>query len=134
MSAWRNDLKKVLKLAGADGKQIVFLFTDQQIKDEAFLEDISMVLNTGDVPNLFLPEEKADILERVQGRSCLLPYNQSLGIDGFFLLLEFCPSQHRRRSAKRRRRLLRQPVQPLPSEHQEELAHRAVHVPHRNWI
>ena len=90
MAAWRNDLKKacletttyiedflflfiivpfslqVLKKAGADGKQIVFLFNDQQIKDEAFLEDISMVLNTGDVPNLFPPEEKADILERVQ--------------------------------------------------------------------
>ena len=63
---WRNDLKRVLKRAGADCKQIVFLLNDQQIKDESFLEDISMVLNTGDVPNLFLPEEKADILERIQ--------------------------------------------------------------------
>ncbi len=46
--------------------QVVFLFNDMQIKDEAFLEDISMVLNTGEVPNLFPPEEKAEILERVQ--------------------------------------------------------------------
>ena len=43
-----------------------FDYVSQQIKDESFLEDISMVLNTGDVPNLFLPEEKADILERIQ--------------------------------------------------------------------
>ena len=66
VSHWRNDLKRVLKRAGADCKQIVFLLNDQQIKDESFLEDIAMVLNTGDVPNLFLPEEKADILERIQ--------------------------------------------------------------------
>jgi dynein heavy chain len=66
LSAWRSDLKKVLKRAGADGKQVVFLFNDMQIKDETFLEDISMVLNTGDVPNLFQPEEKSEILERVQ--------------------------------------------------------------------
>ena len=30
------------------------------------MEDISMVLNTGEVPNLFQTEEKTEILERVQ--------------------------------------------------------------------
>lgn len=49
--------------------QIVFLFNDMQIKDEIFLEDLSMIMSTGDVPNLFPPEEKADILERVQANS-----------------------------------------------------------------
>ena len=53
-------------MAGADCKNVVFLFTDLQIKDEAFLEDISMVLNTGEVPNLFATDEKTEILERVQ--------------------------------------------------------------------
>ena len=66
ISAWRTDLKRVLKRAGADGKNVVFLFNDRQIKDETFLEDISMVLNTGEVPNLFAAEEKAEILDRVQ--------------------------------------------------------------------
>ena len=66
IQSWRNDLKKVLKMAGADCKNVVFLFTDLQIKDEAFLEDISMVLNTGEVPNLFATDEKTEILERVQ--------------------------------------------------------------------
>jgi dynein heavy chain len=40
----------VLKRSGADGKKVVFLFTDLQIKDEAFLEDISMILTTGNPP------------------------------------------------------------------------------------
>ena len=66
MQDWKNDLKKVLKRAGADNKKVVFLFSDLQIKDEAFLEDISMILTTGEVPNLFAPDEKAGILERVQ--------------------------------------------------------------------
>ena len=59
-------LIKVLKMSGADSKKVVFLFTDEQIKDESFLEDISMILNTGEVPNLFVTEEKTEILERVQ--------------------------------------------------------------------
>ena len=82
VAAWRNDLKKVLKMAGADGKQVVFLFNDMQIKDEAFLEDISMVLNTGEVPNLFPPEEKAEILDRVQATA--RADNRDLGGEGSF--------------------------------------------------
>ena len=34
---WREDLKKVLKKAGLDGKNTVFLFTDTQIVFESFL-------------------------------------------------------------------------------------------------
>ncbi|XP_059095302.1 dynein axonemal heavy chain 3-like [Tigriopus californicus] len=79
---WRADLKRVLRKAGADSRQVVFLFTDLQIKDEAFLEDISMVLNTGEVPNLFAPEEKAEILERIQ--SSRPEASRDLGGDGSF--------------------------------------------------
>jgi len=43
-----------------------FLFTDSQIKQESFLEDINNLLNTGEVPNLFPPEDKADICELVR--------------------------------------------------------------------
>lgn len=65
-SEWREDLKQLLLKAGCDGKPIVFLFADTQIADESFLEDINMVLNTGDVPNLYQPDEKAEILEKMQ--------------------------------------------------------------------
>jgi len=64
---WREDLKKILKHAGNDGKPTVFLFADNQIKDESFVEDINMILNTGDVPNLFAADEKGEILEKMQG-------------------------------------------------------------------
>lgn len=45
------------------GKPTVFLITDSQIKEESFLEDIDSLLNTGEVPNLFPPDEKAEIME-----------------------------------------------------------------------
>lgn len=65
MMEWREDVKKLLRRAGCDGKSQVFLFSDSQIKDEAFIEDINMILNTGDVPNLYASDEKAEILEKM---------------------------------------------------------------------
>lgn len=62
---WRDDLKHLLLKVGCDGKSTVFLFADNQIKDESFVEDINMILNTGDVPNLYGTEEKAEILEKM---------------------------------------------------------------------
>jgi dynein heavy chain len=32
----------------------------------SFVEDINTMLNTGEVPNLFPPEEKAELLEMVR--------------------------------------------------------------------
>lgn len=64
---WRDDLKKLLMRAGIEGKPITFVFADTQVADEAFIEDINTVLNTGDVPNLYAADEKADILEKMQG-------------------------------------------------------------------
>ncbi|XP_044191900.1 dynein axonemal heavy chain 3 isoform X1 [Thunnus albacares] len=67
MSDWRDDLKRIMLKAGIEGKSLVFLFNDSQIKDEAMLEDINMLLNTGDVPNIFAADERADIIEKAQG-------------------------------------------------------------------
>ena len=66
---WREDLKTVLRKAGAEGKPTVFLFSDTQIKLESFLEDINNVLNTGEVPNLFAKDEIAQIAEAVTLRA-----------------------------------------------------------------
>lgn len=66
VTEWREDMKKLLLQAGLDGKPIVFLFADSQAKEEAFIEDINSLLNTGDLPNLFQSEEKATILEKMQ--------------------------------------------------------------------
>ncbi|KAK7898572.1 hypothetical protein WMY93_019425 [Mugilogobius chulae] len=69
MTDWRDDIKKIMLKAGVEGKSLVFLFSDSQIKDEAMLEDINMLLNTGDVPNIFAADERADIIEKMQGIS-----------------------------------------------------------------
>ena len=44
LNDFKDDMKKLLLRTGIDGKQTTFLFGDQQIKDEAFLEDISALL------------------------------------------------------------------------------------------
>uniref|UniRef100_A0A0A9Z4J1 Dynein heavy chain 3, axonemal n=1 Tax=Lygus hesperus TaxID=30085 RepID=A0A0A9Z4J1_LYGHE len=62
---WRDDVRSLMKKAGVEGKPQVFLLSDSQIKDEAFVEDINMILNTGDVPNLYPGDEKADILDKM---------------------------------------------------------------------
>ena len=46
---------------GIDGKKVTFAMTDSQILKESFLEDINNILNTGEVPNLMLPEDKDKI-------------------------------------------------------------------------
>ena len=59
-------LSQMLMKTGCEGKPTVFLFSDNQIKDESFVEDINVILNTADVPNLYAAEEKADIIEKMQ--------------------------------------------------------------------
>ena len=46
---WREDLKRFVRLAGGDGTPCVFLFSDSQIKQESFVEDINNLLNSGEV-------------------------------------------------------------------------------------
>ncbi|GLI63290.1 hypothetical protein VaNZ11_006196 [Volvox africanus] len=66
---WRDDLKRVLRQAGGAAQPTVFLFSDTQLKDESFLEDINNILNTGEVPNLFPKDELVSIMEQVTPRA-----------------------------------------------------------------
>ncbi|KAI8732888.1 dynein heavy chain 6, axonemal [Biomphalaria glabrata] len=56
-SSFHDDLKKLYDTAGIQNKPTIFLFTDTQIVVEEFLEDINNMLNSGEVPNLFEPDE-----------------------------------------------------------------------------
>jgi hypothetical protein len=40
----------------------VFLLSDNVIIDEKFLEDINNLLNIGEIPNLFAPDEKEGVI------------------------------------------------------------------------
>ena len=57
MTEWREDLRKCLLNAGVKDKPTTFLFYDVQIVMESMLEDVNNILNAGDVPNLYGPEE-----------------------------------------------------------------------------
>lgn len=44
---------------------MVFLFSDTQIVKESFLEDINNLLNSGEIPNLYPPDEKIAICDEI---------------------------------------------------------------------
>jgi len=66
IAEWREDVKELMRIAGGKGYPTSFLLTDTQIKSEAFLEDVNNILNTGEVPNIFPADEKADVCESVR--------------------------------------------------------------------
>lgn len=57
MNDWKEDIKRILMLAGVKDKPTTFLFSDVQIINERMVEDINNILNAGDVPNLYGPED-----------------------------------------------------------------------------
>ena len=59
---WRDDLKLIMRKSTQGDAHGVFLFTDTQIKKESFLEDVSNLLNTGEVG------ERERDMERERGR------------------------------------------------------------------
>ena len=63
---FKDDLRTVLKIAGRDAKNVVFLLSDPQILKESFLEDINNILNTGEVPNLLGTDDIEDIMNNLR--------------------------------------------------------------------
>ncbi|KAL7706715.1 dynein heavy chain cytosolic putative [Lotmaria passim] len=66
INAWREDLKKVLQNVAFHDKHVLFLFTDTQIVHEGMLEDVNNLLNSGEVPNLFVGPELEDLLNAMR--------------------------------------------------------------------
>lgn len=53
LKEWREDVKQVLMSAGTEARQVCFVVSDAQLFDESMVEDISSLLNTGQIPALF---------------------------------------------------------------------------------
>lgn len=60
-----TDLRRLYWKAGVENKPTVFLFTDVQVVEESFLEDINNVLSSGEVPGLYKPDEFEEVSESV---------------------------------------------------------------------
>ncbi|XP_078046876.1 dynein axonemal heavy chain 7-like [Augochlora pura] len=77
---WRDDLKDILRKSAFSELHSVFLFMDTQVREETFLEDISNLLNSGEVPNIFAADELTDICEKM--RTIDRQRDKSLQTDG----------------------------------------------------
>ena len=66
---WLEDIKTLLRKCALDDDHVQFLFGDNQIVKESFLEDINNLLNSGEIPNLFAPDEKVAIIDELMERA-----------------------------------------------------------------
>uniref|UniRef100_H2ZI86 Dynein axonemal heavy chain 2 n=1 Tax=Ciona savignyi TaxID=51511 RepID=H2ZI86_CIOSA len=53
-------------VAGVENKPTVFLFNDTQVVEEIFLEDINNILSSGEVPNLYKPDEFEEVRNELE--------------------------------------------------------------------
>ena len=61
LQEFREDLQKLYYQAGVENNPSVFLFTDTQVVEESFLEDINNIFSSGEVPNLYKPDEFEEV-------------------------------------------------------------------------
>ncbi|RHY51106.1 hypothetical protein DYB38_003376 [Aphanomyces astaci] len=85
-ASFLEDWRSLFKLAGQLNKGVVFLCTDNEIKDDSFLEVLNGVLSTGEVPNLFPKDELNFIVSDL--RAAMLKARPT-DVDSFENLVKF---------------------------------------------
>lgn len=77
LKSFRECIKEMYQLAGFKGrktKNTVFIFSDNDVVHESFLEDIQNMLNGGVVPNIYTSDEMAQLMDAVRR-----PYKRETG-------------------------------------------------------
>uniref|UniRef100_A0A5K3F002 AAA domain-containing protein n=1 Tax=Mesocestoides corti TaxID=53468 RepID=A0A5K3F002_MESCO len=64
-----EDLKRLYRQAGVYRQPTLFLFSDTQVAEEGFLEDINNLLSSGEVPNLFKQDEMEEIFNSISDQA-----------------------------------------------------------------
>jgi len=64
---FKQDLIQMMKTSGVEANPVCFLFPDNHVIEESFLEDINNLLNTGEVPDLFEKKEDLEDLKKEMG-------------------------------------------------------------------
>ncbi|KAG5894356.1 hypothetical protein JTB14_031917 [Gonioctena quinquepunctata] len=62
---FKEDLKILYNQTGGDAKATAFIFNDTQVTDEGFLEIINNMLSSGEVANLYKPDEFEDVKNKL---------------------------------------------------------------------
>lgn len=68
--SFRDDIKVLYNKLGIENKKIVFLFGDQHVAEEGFLELINNMLTSGMVPALYADDEKEGIIGAIRDEAC----------------------------------------------------------------
>lgn len=97
---FKEDLKTLYAMTGVDSKATAFVFNDTQITVESFLEIINNMLSSGEVANLYKPDEFEDV-------RCFL---KILIIDFYAVSFRFrlrisCPMLHKKQAFCKRAKL-----------------------------
>jgi dynein heavy chain len=61
-----EDLKKLYEKAGSKGQSVTFLYSDTEIIEESFLEDVGNLLSSGEVPNIYSSDELNGVCQSVE--------------------------------------------------------------------
>ena len=75
VTEFREAIKGMMETSGVKRTPVAFTLTDAQIVDETFLEDISSMLNSGEIPNLWASDEWEKIIVSMG------PVCKDLGVD-----------------------------------------------------
>lgn len=63
---FKSDLQSMFAKAGVKGEGLLFLFSDNQIKNERMLVLLNDLLSSGNIPDLYNADEQANIIQQIQ--------------------------------------------------------------------